>query len=38
MAVAKVVKVNPAANGSDVRMALQQLSPSGKVKAGGTAP
>ena len=31
MAVAKVVKVNPAANGSDVRLALQQLSPSGKV-------
>ena len=31
IAVAKVVKVNPAATGSDVRLALQQLSPSGKV-------
>ena len=32
IAVAKVVKVNPAATGSDVRLALQQLSPSGKVQ------
>jgi hypothetical protein len=34
IAVAKVVKGNPLVTGSDVRLALQQLSPSGKVQAG----
>jgi hypothetical protein len=34
IAVAKVVKVNPAATCSDVRVALQRLSPSGKVQPG----
>jgi hypothetical protein len=34
IAVAKVVKVNPAATSGDVRMALQRLSPSGKVQPG----
>ncbi len=30
--VVKVVKANPVATGSDVWMAFQQLSPSGKVQ------
>ncbi len=34
IAVAKVVKGNPAVTGSYFLLALQQLSPSGKVKAG----
>ena len=34
IAVAKVIKVNPTATSSDVRMALQRLSPSGKVQPG----
>ena len=32
IAIAKAVKYNPAATGSDVRRTLQQLSPSGKVQ------
>ena len=32
VAVAKVVKTNPSATGTDVGMVLQQLSPSGKVQ------
>jgi hypothetical protein len=36
IAVAKVVKVNPTATSSDVRNALQRLSPSGKVQPGLT--